>query len=93
MDLQVTTTYGTTVGGKCQTHSSTPVTFVNGNAEGPSAKLHLTSDGGISGWMRAPSMGTSMLPFIVNMSGRLEDGAFAGSVSGRCTGSFTMRRP
>lgn len=92
MEMQVTTTYGTTVGGECQPHPSIPLTFVNGNAEGPSAKLHLTADGGISGWMLAPSLGTSMLPFIVNVSGRLEDGVFTGSVSGRCTGSFTMRK-
>jgi hypothetical protein len=92
MDMQVTTTYGTTVGGECQPHSSIPLTFVDGSVDGSSVKLQLTRDRGISGWMRAPSMGTSMLPFIVNVSGRLEDGAFAGSVSGRCTGSFTMRK-
>jgi hypothetical protein len=91
MDMQVTTTYGTTVGGECQPHPSIPVIFVNGSAEGPSAKLHLSADGGLTGWMVAPSMGTSMLPFIVNVSGRLVDDTFTGSVSGRCIGTFTMR--
>jgi hypothetical protein len=92
MDMEVTTTYGTTVGGECQTQPRIPLTFVNGNDEGPAAKLHLTADGRISGWMAVPFLGTSMLPFLVNVSGRLEDGAFTGSVSGRCIGSFTMRR-
>lgn len=92
MDMRVTTTYGTTVGGECQTRPSIPLTFANGNDESPTAKLHLTADGRISGWMAAPSMGTSMLPFIVSVSGQFENGTFTGSVSGRCTGSFTMRK-
>jgi len=92
MDMQVTTTNGNAVGGECQQHPSIPLTFVNGSAEGPSTKLRLTSDGVISGWMLAPSIGTTVVPFIVNVSGRLEDDVFTGSVSGRCIGSFTMRK-
>jgi hypothetical protein len=92
MDLRVTTTYGTTVGGECQRRSSLPLTFVNGRSEEPSGKLHMAVDGQLEGWMQAPSMGTSMLPFIVNVSGRSVDGIFSGSVSGRCTGSFVMTR-
>lgn len=89
---QLTTTYGTTVGGECPPRHSATVTFANGSAEGPWGKLVLTSDGELSGWMKVPSMGTSTLPFIVNVSGRTEDNVVKGTVSNRCTGSFTMRR-
>jgi hypothetical protein len=89
---QLTTTYGTTVGGECPARHSTGVTFTNGNAEGPWGKLNLTSDGELSGWMKVPAMGTSTLPFIVNISGRLQDNVVKGIVSNRCTGSFTMRK-
>jgi hypothetical protein len=33
------------------------------------------------------------LPFIVNLSGRMANNVVTGTVSGRCTGSFTMRKP
>ena len=89
---QLTTTYGTTVGGECPVRHSTTVTFANGNAEGPWGKLSLTSDGELSGWMKVPAVGTSTLPFIVNMSGRGQDNVVKGAVSNRCTGSFTMRK-
>ena len=92
LDMQVITSNGNAVGGECQPHPSVPLTFVNGNAEDPSTELHLTSDGGISGWMLAPSIGTSAVPFTVSVSGRLKDGAFTGSISGRCIGSFTMKK-
>jgi hypothetical protein len=92
MDMHVTTTYGTTVGGECQARPTIPLTFVNGSADGPLAKLRLTGDGRISGWLQVPSIGTTMLPFIVDVSGKFENGAFGGSVSGRCTGSFTMSK-
>ena len=55
-------------------------------------KLSLTSDGELSGWMKVPAVGTSTLPFIVNMSGRSQDNVVKGAVSNRCTGSFTMRK-
>jgi hypothetical protein len=92
MDLQVTTTYGTTVGGECQTRPSLPLTFVNRSSDGPSGKLQMTADGQLAGWMKVPSLGSSMLPFLVDVSGRSVDGVFSGSVSGRCTGSFVMTR-
>ena len=91
MDMQVTTSNGNAVGGECQPHPGIPLTFVNGSAVGPSMKLNLTGDGGISGWMLAPSIGVTVVPFIVNVSGRLEDGTLTGSISGRCTGTFTMK--
>jgi hypothetical protein len=90
--VRLSTTYGTTVGGECPVRHSTAVTFVNGNAEGPWGKLSLTGDGEMSGWMKVPAVGTSTLPFIVNISGRLEDTVVKGTVSNRCTGSFTMRK-
>ena len=68
------------------------MTFADGNAEGPWGKLSLTSDGELSGWMKVPAVGTSTLPFIVNMSGRSQDNVVKGAVSNRCTGSFTMRK-
>jgi hypothetical protein len=89
---QLSTTYGTTVGGECPARHSAAVTFANGKAEGPWGKLSLTSEGELSGWMKVPAMGTSTLPFIVNMSGRLEDNVVKGTISNRCTGSFTMRK-
>jgi len=89
---QLTTTYGTTVGGECPGRHSATVTFANGNAEGPWGKLSLTRDGQLSGWMKVPAMGTSTLPFIVNMTGRSQDNAVEGTVSNRCTGSFTMTK-
>jgi hypothetical protein len=93
LEMQVSTTYGTTVGGECAPHPTVPLTFVDGKAESATGKLSFAADGGMSGWLQAPSIGTSMLPFIVNVSGRLGNGVVTGSVSGRCTGSFTMRRP
>ncbi|HEY1230475.1 MAG TPA: hypothetical protein VGF26_24465, partial [Ramlibacter sp.] len=90
--VRLSTTYGTTVGGECPVRHSTAVTFVNGNAEGPWGKLSLTGDGEMSGWMKVPAVGASTLPFIVNISGRLEDNVVKGVVSNRCTGSFTMRK-
>lgn len=92
MELQVTATYGTTVGGECLARPSLPLTFVNGSSDGPSGKLRMTGDGQLAGWMKVPSLGTSMLPFLVDVSGRSVDGVFSGSVSGRCTGSFVMTR-
>jgi hypothetical protein len=90
--LQLSTTYGTTVGGECPARHAAPVTFANGSAEGPWGKLSLSSTGEISGWMRVPSAATSTLPFIVNVSGRMENNVLKGTVSGRCTGSFVMRK-
>jgi hypothetical protein len=90
---RLSTTYGTTVGGECPTrHTFPPITFVNGTAEGPWGKLQVSVDDAITGWMRVPAMGTSTLPFIVNLSGALENGAAKGNVSGRCTGSFLMKK-
>ena len=91
---QLTTTYGTTSGGECPArHVAPPLTFTNGSAEGTWGKLSLASDGAITGWMKVPAMGTSMLPFIVNVSGRMENNVIQGTVSGRCTGNFVMRKP
>jgi hypothetical protein len=92
MDMQVITSNGNAVGGQCQPHASIRRTFVKGSAEGRSTALHLAKDGSIYGWMVAPSMAVTAVPFLVNVSGHLEDGAFTGSVSGRCIGSFTMRK-
>ena len=92
MEMQLTTTYGTTVGGECPSRPDIPLTFVNGSDEGPSSNLRLTGTGDISGWMQVPPLGTSMLPFIVNVSGHLVNDGITGSVSGRCTGNFTMRK-
>lgn len=39
-----------------------------------------------------PALGTSTLPFIVNLAGRSEDSVVKGRVSNRCTGSFAMRK-
>jgi hypothetical protein len=92
---QLSTTYGTTVGGECPARFSIGATFVNGHAEWPRGKLALTRDGALSGWMNVPAAGTSTLPFIVNLSGDMDNasaGAVKGTVSGRCTGSFTMRK-
>jgi hypothetical protein len=89
---QLSTTYGTTVGGECPVTYSAGATFANGSAEWPRGKLTVTGDGQLSGWMNVPAVGTSTLPFIVNLSGRLENNAIKGTVSGRCTGSFTMRK-
>lgn len=88
---QLSTTYGTTVGGECPTrYVAPPITFVNGTAEGPWGKLSLSADDAITGWMTVPPVGTSMLPFIVNLSGSVENGVARGTVSGRCTGTFVM---
>lgn len=89
---QLSTTYGTTVGGECPARYSAGATFSNGNAEWPRGKLALTVDGDLSGWMNVPAVGTSTLPFIVNLSGFMANNAIKGTVSGRCTGSFVMRR-
>ena len=90
---QLSTTYGTTVGGECPTrYSFPPINFVNGTAEGPWGKLQVSVDGAVAGWMTVPAVGTSMLPFIVNLSGAVENGVAKGSVAGRCTGSFMMRK-
>jgi hypothetical protein len=90
---QLTTTYGTTSGGECPArHVAPPLTFSNGSAEGTWGRLSLASDGAISGWMKVPGMATSMLPFIVNVSGHLENNVVKGTVSGRCIGSFVMRK-
>lgn len=89
---QLSTTYGTTVGGECPARYSAGATFANGNAEWPRGKLTLAGDGELSGWMTVPAVGTSMLPFIVNLSGRMKNNAVEGTVSGRCTGSFVMRK-
>lgn len=90
--VQLSTTYGTTVGGECPTRHAAPVTFAKGTAEGPWGKLELTRSGEVSGWMRVPGAATSTLPFIVNVSGRLQNHVLKGTVSGRCTGSFVMTR-
>jgi hypothetical protein len=89
---RLSTTYGTTVGGECPTSHSAGVTFSNGNAEWPRGKLSLTGDGELSGWTNVPAMGTSMLPFIVNLSGRMDNNVVTGTVLGRCTGSFVMKK-
>jgi hypothetical protein len=92
---QLSTTYGTTVGGECPGRFSIGATFINGNAEWPRGKLALTGDGKLSGWINVPAVGTSMLPFIVNLSGNMDNAGVSvvkGTVSGRCTGSFTMRK-
>ena len=90
---QLSTTYGTTVGGECPTRYSTPpLTFVNGTAEGQWGKLQVSVDNAVTGWMTIPPVGTSMLPFIVNISGAIENGVAKGTVSGRCTGSFVMMK-
>jgi hypothetical protein len=88
----VSTTYGTTVGGECPPRHNAGVTFVNGIAEWPRGKLTVSGESEISGWMSVPAVGTSTLPFIVNLSGRVEAGVVKGPVSGRCTGSFVMRK-
>jgi hypothetical protein len=92
---QLSTTYGTTVGGECPVRYSAGATFVKGSAEWPRGRLALTSGGELSGWVNVPAVGTSMLPFIVNLSGSVDNAAakvVKGTVSGRCTGSFTMRK-
>jgi hypothetical protein len=89
---QLVTTYGTTVGGECPANHSMTVTFAGGSAEGPWGKLSLTASGEVSGWMTIPRGFLSTLPFIVNLSGRTDNAAVTGTVSGRCIGSFTMRK-
>jgi hypothetical protein len=90
---QLSTTYGTTVGGECPTrYTFPPMTFVNGTAEGSWGKLQVSVDDAVTGWMSVPAVGTSTLPFIVNISGAIENGAAKGSVAGRCTGSFVMTK-
>jgi hypothetical protein len=91
--VRLSTTYGTTVGGECPVrHTFPPITFTNGVAEGPWGKLQISVDGAVSGWMNVPAVRTSTLPFIVNPSGAVENGAGRGTVSGRCTGSFAMSK-
>ena len=88
----LSTTYGTTVGGECPARHSAGATFSNGIAEWPRGNLRVSGNGEVSGWMNVPAVGTSTLPFIVNISGRLENNVIKGTVSGRCTGSFVMKR-
>jgi hypothetical protein len=83
MDMHVTTTNGNAVGGQWLPHAGVPLSFVNGIADCPSTKLRLTPDGGISGWILVPSMGTTAVSFIVNVSGRFEDDVFTGPFRGR----------
>lgn len=92
IEMQLSTTYGTTVGGECPTHHNAPVTFTNRSAEGSWGRLRLAGDGELDGWMNVPPAATSMLPFLVNVSGHMDDNVVKGSVSGRCTGSFVMRK-
>jgi hypothetical protein len=89
---QLVTTYGTTSGGECPARHAASLTFVNGGAQGPWGKLDLTGSGELSGWISVPAASTSTLPFIVNISGRMDNSVIKGTVAGRCTGNFTMKK-
>ena len=85
MDIQVSSTF-------CLSQS-TSVTFANRTAEGPWGKLQVAPGGELSGWMKLKPLATGSIDYLVNVSGRLENGSMAGSLSGRCSGTFTMRKP
>jgi hypothetical protein len=68
------------------------VAFANGSAEGPWGKLALGADGELSGWMNVPARSSGALPLLVNLAGRSDNEAFKGIVSGRCSGTFTIRK-
>ena len=90
--MQLATNSGSTFGGECPTNPVVPLTFINGVAEGPWGKLGVSNSGEIEGWLKVPPPASNRLPFIVNISGRQTDAVVSGSVSGRCAGSFTMRK-
>ena len=84
MDIQVSSTF-------CLSQS-TSVTFANRTAEGTWGKLQVTPDGELSGWMKLKPLATGSIDYLVNLSGRLANGSMAGTLSGRCSGTFTMRK-
>jgi hypothetical protein len=93
VEMHLSTNAGSMVGGECPTRHSAVVTVANGSAEGPWGKLRLASDGETSGWMRVdPTTSSTMVQLIVTMSGRADNGVASGSLTGRCTGTFTMRK-
>lgn len=69
-----------------------PVTFANRVAEGPWGKLQVSADGELGGWMKLKPLNTSSTDYLVNLSGRLENGSIAGTISGRCPGTFVMKK-
>ncbi|HYD05556.1 MAG TPA: hypothetical protein VEC60_07515 [Reyranella sp.] len=93
VEMRLSNNAGSMMGGECPTRHSLPVTLVNGSAEGPWGKVTLTRDGEVSGWMRVDTAAsTASVQLIVNMAGRMDNGVVRGTMTGRCTGAFVMKK-
>lgn len=84
IEMQISSTF-------CLAQSAS-VTFANRIAEGPWGKLHVTSDGELGGWLKLKPLNSASVDYLVNLSGRLENASITGTITGRCPGSFVMRK-
>ncbi|HYD07972.1 MAG TPA: hypothetical protein VEB21_17305 [Terriglobales bacterium] len=92
MEMQLSTVPGNRSGGECPTRHSLSVTFANGSAEGPWGRLRFASDAEIGGWIKVEPVASHYVELLTDVSGRIESNVAQGTVSGRCTGSFVMKK-